>query len=62
MENGKWQMANVSGNVNGNEWQVPALYKQHVIKTLTILDVFPLEIILFGISLRYLSLEAILVV
>ena len=69
--NGKWQMANDSGNVNVsgkknvngnvNEWQVPILYKQHELKTLTILDLFLLEIIVFTMSLRSLSLEASLV-
>ena len=54
--NGKLQIANVSGNgnfsyngsgndngngnENGNYWQVQTLYKQHEMKTLTILDLF----------------------
>ena len=64
-DNGKWKMANDSGNgngsgngigngngnINGNEWKVPTLYKQHEMKTLTILDFFLSSIILFSISL-----------
>ena len=52
-------MENGSGNVNGsdngsdksngngnvNEWQVPTLYKQHEMKTTTVLYFFLLEII-----------------
>ena len=81
--NGKLQMVNGSGNGNvssngkdngngngnGNEWQVPTLYKQHQMKTLTILDflsignhfilhiyqVFILGIYLGGMELSHFS-------
>ena len=48
-----------NGNVNDNEneWQVPTLYKQHEMKTLTILDFFLSAIILSAISLSSISLE-----
>ena len=55
------KMANEKGNGNVNECQVTTLYKQHEMKTLTILDLFLSAIILFAVSLISLSLEAILV-
>ena len=52
------KMANKKGNGNVNECQVKTLYKQHEMKTLTILDLFLSAIILFVISISSLSLEA----
>ena len=73
MENGKLKITNGSGNVNDsgngsgngkgygndNECQVSTLYKQHEMKTLTILDFFLSAIILFAVSLSSLSLDLI---